>query len=165
MTGRLRPQGILAKSWPICHCPERPSPHALIAVKYAILLTPFSSFFQSGWTMGTVEPSLSAISVRRRYLEMAMGGPRFQKIMVYSWGIRHIPKRPSYRALVSAKHTLFLTPFLIFYQGGFKMGKIEQSLSSIRVWKWYLGTSVNCDSDCPRIQEIMAKSWPICQCP
>ena len=88
---------------------------------------------------------------------MAMCGPRTQTIMAKSWRIRHSPKRPSYRTIVAAEGTLLLTPFLIFYQRGCKMGQIERALSAIRVWKGYLETAMDFDSECPLFQKITAK--------
>lgn len=84
--------------------------------------------------------------------------------MAKSRRILHIPNLPSYRALIEAKDALFITLFSICYQRGCKMGKIEKPLSAIRVWKWYLATAMDCDSDRLLFQKFLAKSWPICQC-
>ena len=133
--GVPRRQEILAKSGPICQRPRQTSLRSIIAAPHALLLTPFSSFSQRGRQMGHIDKSLSGTIVRRGYTEMAMDGQRSREIQVESWRFRHSPKRPSNRPLIAAKDTLFLTPFLICYQGVYKMGQFEQSLSAIMVWK------------------------------
>ena len=45
------------------------------------------------------------------------------------------------------------------------MGQIAEPLSAIGVWKGYIETAMAIDTDCPTIQGILAKSWPICQRP
>ena len=85
--------------------------------------------------MGQIEQSLAEIRVRKRYLGTAMYGPHFQKILAISGAISQRPSRTSFLALIAANQVLFLTTFAIFFQRGYKMGHIEQSLSAIRVWK------------------------------
>ena len=73
----------MAKSWPICQCPRRPSFRPLCAAETSIFATSFPSFFHGGREMGKIDPILSAISVPkgctlkwRRVVRVATGSWR-----------------------------------------------------------------------------------------
>ena len=75
--------------------------------------------------MGKLRNPFPRSGFAKWYLEMAMGGTRDRGIMAQSRPIFRRPKRPSFRALIAAKNSLFLTPFSSFFQVAKKCAKLR----------------------------------------
>ena len=110
-TGGPRFQEIQAESWPIFHIRARPAFRPLIAAKDSLFTIPFSSCYHGGRKWGKLSNPYPRLWFWEGYIEMAMGGPSFQEIMVGNRAICQWRIRPALRPLIADKKSLFRIPF------------------------------------------------------